>query len=40
MAIRTNLFPSNKCGKDVTCNVYINEARRGSKLGEGKMQID
>jgi len=40
MAIRTNLFPCNKCGKDVTSNVYINEARRESKLGEGKMQSD
>jgi hypothetical protein len=28
MAITTNLFPSIKCGKDVTRNVHTNEARR------------
>jgi len=28
MAMTTNLFRSIKCGKDVTRNVHINEAKR------------
>jgi hypothetical protein len=31
MDIKTNLFASKKCGKDVTRNVHINEARRERK---------
>jgi hypothetical protein len=28
MNLTTNLFANKKCGKDVTRNVHINEARR------------